>query len=148
MYSIFEIAEWFLNKENMTHKKLQKLCYYAYAWYYALKSKTLCHDTRFEAWVHGPVSHPLYRYFAGNGWDELLPSDNTPFIDSQTTEVLESVWETYGSLTGNALEALTHQEPPWQKARLGLLANAPSREPIKESDMMDYYLSIYEGSEE
>lgn len=27
--NIFDVANWFLSKEEMTHKKLQKLCYYA-----------------------------------------------------------------------------------------------------------------------
>lgn len=31
-YSIFDIAGWFLEKEPMPHKRLQKLCYYALAW--------------------------------------------------------------------------------------------------------------------
>ena len=37
-YSIYEIADWFLNKGPMTQKKLQKLCYYAQAWNYALNN--------------------------------------------------------------------------------------------------------------
>lgn len=28
-YSVYDIADWFLSKEEMAHKKLQKLCYYA-----------------------------------------------------------------------------------------------------------------------
>ena len=31
-YNIFDIANWFLSKESMPQKKLQKLCYYAKAW--------------------------------------------------------------------------------------------------------------------
>ena len=31
----------------------------------------------------------------------------------------EDVWETYGRLTGNALEALSHRELPWIEARKG-----------------------------
>ena len=61
-YSVFEIANWFLKKSNMTHKKLQKLCYYAQAWYYALKNKRLV-DSDFQAWSHGPVSPALYERF-------------------------------------------------------------------------------------
>lgn len=30
-YSIFDVANWFLSKGDMTQKKLQKLCYYAQA---------------------------------------------------------------------------------------------------------------------
>ena len=44
-YSVYEIADWFLNKGNMTQKKLQKLCYYAQAWCYALKNKRLIKST-------------------------------------------------------------------------------------------------------
>ena len=36
-YSVLDVANWVLTHEAMTHKKLQKLCYYAQAWYYALK---------------------------------------------------------------------------------------------------------------
>lgn len=37
-YSVFDVANWFLAHETMMHKKLQKLCYYAQAWFYALKN--------------------------------------------------------------------------------------------------------------
>ena len=30
--TILDVAAWFLLKEDMTHKKIQKLCYYAEAW--------------------------------------------------------------------------------------------------------------------
>lgn len=33
MRTVFDVAEWFLSKESMTNKKLQKLCCYAQAWY-------------------------------------------------------------------------------------------------------------------
>lgn len=39
-------------------KKLQKLCYYAQAWAYALKGYRL-EDTDYQAWVHGPFSPAL-----------------------------------------------------------------------------------------
>ena len=36
MINIFELADTFLSFDIMTHKKLQKLCYYAYSWYMVL----------------------------------------------------------------------------------------------------------------
>ena len=39
------IAKWFLSKQSMEHKKLQKLCYYAQAWHCALEGKTLFSET-------------------------------------------------------------------------------------------------------
>ena len=148
MYSVFDIAEWFLHKEKMTHKKLQKLCYYAYAWNYTLKGTQLFNNTKFQAWVHGPVSPELYRKYAGNGWNELSPSAIKPFIDKTTEEVLNSVWDTYGDLTGNSLEALTHSEPPWIKMRFGLRSDQASDRELNDEDVKLYYSSIYEGGEE
>ena len=36
-----DVAEYFLTKEKMSNKKLQKLCYYAQAWHYAFYDKGL-----------------------------------------------------------------------------------------------------------
>ena len=36
MENVRNIAGWFLSRDTMTHKMLQKLCYYAQAWYCAL----------------------------------------------------------------------------------------------------------------
>ena len=75
MNTIQQIAQWFLGKESMTHKKLQKLCYYAQAWHLALHGSELFAE-RFEAWVHGPVSPVLYSIYADYGW-EKIPSETT-----------------------------------------------------------------------
>jgi len=40
-YDINTVANWFLNKYSMSHKKLQKLCYYAEAWHQALYNSPL-----------------------------------------------------------------------------------------------------------
>ena len=36
MEKVMDVANWFLSQSSMTHKKLQKLCYYAQAWHCAL----------------------------------------------------------------------------------------------------------------
>lgn len=100
-------------------KKLQKLCYYAQAWCYALNDYRLI-DTVFEAWVHGSVSPALYDKFKSFGYNSIrLAGKYTVNIAEADIELLESVWETYGDHTGNALEALSHSEPPWIEARVG-----------------------------
>lgn len=147
-YSIYDIAEWFLHKRAMPQKKLQKLCYYAVAWCYALCNADLVYDTTFEAWVHGPASQELYNIYKDRAWEQLAPIKELPPIDETITDLLESVWETYGNLSGNALEALTHTELPWQKARAGLGSTEPSRNVIDKKDMRDYYLSIYDRGAE
>lgn len=146
-YSVFEIANWFLSKQSMTHKKLQKLCYYAQAWCYALKDYKLL-DTVFEAWTHGPVSPALYDRFKSFGFDPIkMTGSYTPAIMDDDLELLESVWETYGTHTGNALEALTHTELPWQEARKGYRPEEKCTVPISPDTMRSYYKSIYSGGD-
>lgn len=146
MNSIFDVANWFLSKERMTHKKLQKLCYYAQAWSYAIQPEPLTNAV-FEAWVHGPVCRELYNKYRPYGFDYLPQPDKSPSFDYATEDFLGSVWETYGDQTANALEALSHSEPPWQKARLGLSADEPSDVRIEPDDMRKYYRSIYAGGD-
>ena len=58
---ILDIASWFLSKESMSQKKLQKLCYYAEAWSQALRGKPIPQRAEFQPWVHGPVNLELSR---------------------------------------------------------------------------------------
>lgn len=146
MNSIFDVANWFLTKERMTHKKLQKLCYYAQAWSYAIQPEPIT-NAIFEAWVHGPVCRDLYNKYRTYGFDYLPQPDKAPVFGHATEDFLGSVWETYGDQTANALEALSHSEPPWQKARLGLSADEPSDVRIEPDDMRKYYRSIYAGGD-
>lgn len=146
-YSVFDIANWFLSKEPMTQKKLQKLCYYAQAWCYTLNDYRLM-DTTFEAWIHGPVSPPLYDKFKNFGYNSIrLVGKYNANIDDADVELLESIWETYGDHTGNALEALSHSEPPWIEARAGYAPDERCNVPISVDSMKKYYSSIYLGGD-
>ena len=141
-YEVEEIANWFLNKKPMTHLKLQKLCYYAQAWNYALKGFRLI-NSDFQAWVHGPVSPILYEKFKEFGFDTIgIESDYSPKIDLQDIEMLENVWITYGEMTGNALEIQTHRELPWIEARKGYAPEERCQVVISPDDMKSFYSSI------
>ena len=141
-YSIFEVANWFLSKSEMTHKKLQKLCYYAQAWNYAIRGDRLI-DSDFQAWVHGPVSPALYERFKEFGSDAIkLVGEYECKIKEEDIAFLEDIWETYGDLTGNALEALSHRELPWILARNGYTPDERCSVVISPESMASYYKSI------
>lgn len=142
--SIQELAHWFLNKESMTHKKLQKICYYAVAWGWALMDRNLITDDRFEAWVHGPVAPALYEAYKPFSWNDIPRVDSAPSVANATSELFESVWLTYGDQSGNELEALSHSEKPWIEARGSLKPDQPSHNPISTTVMRDFYNSIKE----
>lgn len=144
-YSIYDIANWFLAKGDMTQKKLQKLCYYAQAWAYALKGYRL-ENTDYQAWIHGPVSPALWEKFKSFGYDTICIRGKFSFnFDEEDVKLLEDVWDTYGENTGNALEALTHRELPWIEARRGYEPDERCTVVISPNTMASYYKSIYCG---
>lgn len=148
MYSINDIANYFLvHCEDVTPKKLQKLCYYAEAWSQALFNRDLINDSEFEAWVHGPVSPALYQTYKDYGWNRIPAPANINFdaIEDPDIELLDSVIATYGEFSGNELEAFTHEEQPWLDARKGYSDDESSDVVISKETMKDYYLSIYDG---
>ena len=146
---ITDVADWFLLKQNMSNKKIQKLCYYAQAWCLALLDCPIANNATFEAWVHGPVNRKLYSMFRDYGWRELKLVDvegarekvSKVFNDEQK-DVLESVWETYGEYSADELETLTHQEEPWLEQREGLSKFDNCNKIISEQTMKKYYRSI------
>ena len=148
--TVFDVANFFRSKEKMTHKKLQKLVYYAYAWYIALNNDSkdniqnvLCKNTVFEAWVHGPVCHVLYDEYSNNyGMVEKYNGKLNPLITGELKKFLEKIYKTFGKFTGDDLEAMSHRETPWQNARNTLSPSEPSNEPISEADMFVYYNNL------
>lgn len=144
-YSVFNVANWFLEKSAMSPKKLQKLTYYAQAWAEALFSQDLISDSTYQAWAHGPVSPELYREFKHYGWQDIDEHGKSEIDDEKAIDLLESVWLTYGDLSANELEALTHLEMPWRNARQGLSDGAHCETPISKEDMKKYYSSVYTG---
>ena len=149
--NIDDVAYWFLLKENMSNKKIQKLCYYAQAWSLVKLNMPIAKNAVFQAWVHGPVNIDLYKIFKKFGWRELkIKKDkieeikeriDTVFNSSQK-ELLESVWETYGEFAADELESLTHSEDPWLEQREGLNKFECSQNIISDESMKKYYSSI------
>lgn len=149
MTTVFDVAKWFLLKESMTNKKLQKLVYYAYAWAQVFlnepeneKTQALF-DERIEAWVHGPVCPELYANYKKYGWSLIpRPEDVKPVFSEEVEEVLEAVWEAYGELTAYQLEELTHSEIPWIKARKDCNPVEPCNNIISDQDMFRFYSNV------
>lgn len=139
MESIYDVARYFLTRESMTHKKLQKLCYYAQAWHMANFGVPLVSNC-FEAWIHGPVSPDLYDRYRMWGWEPIPQvAEEVVFKHKNTPLFLDKVYEVYGCYTADELESMTHAETPWRQARGGCSASAYSRNPISLSVMRDYY---------
>ncbi len=123
---IEQVALWFLNKSSMTNKKLQKLCYYAYCWYIVFfndieavseNNLNVLSSEKFQAWIHGPVSPLLYRKYKEYGWHDIPQAVYKPQFPPHIESLLEQVWHAYGNFSADQLEAISHNETPWQNAR-------------------------------
>ncbi|WP_248891499.1 Panacea domain-containing protein [Bacillus methanolicus] len=147
---IHDVAQAFLSLDKMTHKKLQKLCYYAYAWYYTLYGQKLFNNS-FQAWVHGPVCPELYHKYKDYGWQEIDKVDIIPFAIENNPDIYEfiqEIYESYGHLNGDQLEYLTHMEDPWKEARGNLDDLEPCTTTIKDDVILRYYRRVLEDEQQ
>lgn len=153
MATIFDVAGYFLSKanltvgDNITNLKLQKLCYYAQAWYLALEGKRLF-DARFEAWAHGPANPGLFEKYRRYGHKPIehpcvFDSDS---LTAEEKEFLDEIWDVYGKYSDEYLERLTQQERPWREARGNLPDGEYCNTPIREETIAEYYRSLVEGN--
>jgi uncharacterized phage-associated protein len=126
--NIHELCDYILVKASeagmaLNLLKLQKLVYYAEAWFQAFYDRPLTGGA-FQAWVHGPVSRALYDRFRDDrslysAVDEMdvRPTFDLNAIDLDERRHVDAVLEVYGSFTGSQLEEMTHNEEPWLQAR-------------------------------
>ena len=145
--TVFQVAEYYLNRGSMSQKKLQKMVYYAYCWTLTLLNENVnqlnnrLFSEKIQAWVHGPVCPDLYAKYRDYGW-ELIPQhigfDYQVFNDD-VLDVLNQVWDVYSKYTANQLESISHQEEPWKKARIGYSENEASQNIISDIDIFEYY---------
>jgi uncharacterized phage-associated protein len=125
--------------------KLQKLLFYAHAWYLALNDMPLF-DEDFEAWSWGPVIRDVYyqtkdfgrapvskellRLTPAMGGSLLDATFEKPRIeDPELKKFIRAVWDSHKRLTGVQLSNSTHGPgEPWtiMKDRYPSLAHSPT----------------------
>jgi uncharacterized phage-associated protein len=140
-------ADFLLNEcrergDVITNLKLQKLLYYAQAWYLVLKNRPLFNED-FQAWVHGPVLPSQYRRFKEFEWKPILKDiPSIKIKDDALVSHLREVVDVFGVETASALEMMTHNESPWKEARRGLSVDQSSSEVISKESMLTFYKSF------
>lgn len=122
----------------LTNLKLQKLVYYAQAWYLALYGKPLFQE-QLQAWTHGPANPSLWHAYKHHGWNPIPPIDERPSVSPKVGKHIEEVFSVYGGMSAYDLERLTHCEAPWIKARDGTPEDEPSDAVISHATMKRFY---------
>ena len=127
----------------ITNKILQKLVYYCQAWFYVTNDKKILFPDTIEAWVHGPVVPNIFRKYTAYGWSPLtldnVSTTNFEKLTKAEKDLIDEVYDVYGKLDAEYLEALTHREDPWTIARGSLLPYETSKNEITIESMGEYY---------
>lgn len=95
--------------------KLQKLCYFAYAWSLALNDEPLCTEP-FEAWNSGPVSRRLYEMHVGQYEMTCIPGGDSSRLSADGLNILHQLHNSYGYMSGLQLSELSRRGGPWRQA--------------------------------
>ena len=148
MIHIDQLANFFLlcpeeeSGDVITHLKVQKLAYYAQAWYLAFHDGAPLVDEDFEAWAHGPVCPPIYDRFSAFGFSPIPRAVASAAAENSFGDALNhlsDVWQVYGKFTAKELERITHSEEPWIEARGNLGPLERSNTVISRQTMQTYY---------
>jgi uncharacterized phage-associated protein len=104
--------------------KLQKLLYFAQAWYLAWYDEPMFNDV-VQAWKYGPAIPSIHKVYGAEheGSRDLIqaPLSGTPGnLDEQRRAALDAVLEVYGEMDAQTLAALSKEGPLWRGSRRGL----------------------------
>ncbi|MEG3968298.1 DUF4065 domain-containing protein [Microcoleus sp. T2B6] len=127
--------------------KLQKLMYYAQAWYLGVYGKPLF-DADFQAGIHGPVIPDLLekyqRQFSGEPITEKIEQ---PKLPQKIGEFIEEVADAYFEYDDATLERMICSEKPWQEARGDLPRDESCEGIISHESMKKYYAGRFFSKE-
>jgi len=123
MVTALDVSKLFLlfankNGDLITNLKMQKLLYYAQAWYLVNYNRRLFGDN-IEAWEFGPVIPSIYRkyskYKASPIPYQIGGSIESKFKKHQIN-FLNEFFKVFSSLSATALVSMAHNEAPWKNA--------------------------------
>lgn len=118
-----DIAYYFLHKANqdgdtITNLKMQKLLYYAQAWYLVNFNEPLFEDS-IEAWPYGPVISKVYHQFKKFKNMPIKYKDTGKEKENFTDKELDYLNQFYNKFieySAHTLARATHNDSPWRDA--------------------------------
>jgi uncharacterized phage-associated protein len=141
MFSADDVAEVILARSGpwTDAMRLQKLLYYVQAWHLAVTDEPLFPE-KFKAFKDGPVVPQVWHLRKDRATRSAAAQDPEKIVlDELTSNLIDLVIASYGSMSGEELSALTHVEQPWLEARGNLPSDAPSNAPLRVDSMAKFY---------
>lgn len=152
MYSVFEIAYWFIERneqvmaekgaDSMSLLRLLKLLYYAEGCYLALHHGKKLFEEKIVAWEHGPAIEEVYNAYPDPYNLALVDQEQEAAhrIAQEDQEILEQVFMIFGRYSAWELREKTRSELPWLEATKN--GQCVNRE-INQQTMQQYFSENY-----
>jgi uncharacterized phage-associated protein len=143
-----EMAKWFINRvdrdagEALTHLKLQKLLYFAQAYYLANYDEPLFAEDM-QAWTHGPVVPSVWHEYKKYSWESIPPGETANVADD-IIPYLEAIYTHFGKFDAKELERITHAHDPWRLTRGYRRPEEACSEPISKKLIREFYVNRIE----
>lgn len=132
-----EMGDKHKEREGISNLKLQKMLYFAQAYFLAKLNRALFSDA-IEAWELGPVVRSVYEQYKKHKSNAIIEKEDTSSLSDKDKEIIKSpVWSTFGEYSARRLVDIAHAHPPWQEASK-TWNKIISRQAIK-----DYYTSLF-----
>jgi len=122
-----DIANWFLArayiaKVPVTLAKLQSLVYFAFGWYSAFYDDETIYHPLFAEPIHagrrGPSIQSLYDCYKAFGNGPILVENlESPPLDTQVIEIVESIWKHYFAFPDDILNKTIRCQPAWRSLK-------------------------------
>jgi uncharacterized phage-associated protein len=150
-YKAVEVAEYMLarayeNGDVITNLKLQKLLYYAQAWYMVHHEGKKLFIDDIEAWKWGPVIKDLYlkyKRYGNSGIDkEECGEECILRMDAHDREFIDGFSAEFMACSASDLVNMIHRESPWIEAFDE--ANPKPAKVISVDSMYRFYSDMYE----
>ncbi|MGN0994037.1 MAG: type II toxin-antitoxin system antitoxin SocA domain-containing protein [Butyricicoccus sp.] len=144
------VTRYLLQKvSDITPLALQKMLYYAQAFFYALFGEELFGDAC-QAWAHGPVYPNVYYKYKAYGYNPIEQpvlefEDDLTELTTREVELLDAIISAFGCYSGSILEKMTHSEKPWRDTRGNLLPGDRSVTEIKKETIHVYFQQVVEN---
>lgn len=140
-----DIADWFINAvdrqagEVITTLEVQRLVFFAQAWYLANTGRPLFEDD-FEAWSTGPVAPSVFERFKDFTYSTVPAIERARYVRGRKLELLQQVHNEYGCYRGRKLDEISREAgAPWDMTRGKISAVAACASVITKNAIRKYY---------
>lgn len=138
--TFFYCAKHYPSCTPITHKKLQKLMYYAQGFSMARTGKKIF-DDNFEIIGNGAICKRLYDEYKGVSYfsipDKMVRGNCENIISNgDVFNIIREVWEAFANLSGKQLELMAHRELPYTNA----VEN--NRNAVSDKDMVEFFTQV------